>query len=215
MTLQFGRLDFSEFALSRATFEFRYDHAYLLWDKTGNIWDAMKRKWPQIKANKIEPNQQSFYWRPKGLMLQIELTRAFVITHNPGKSLEEFSQISADFESIIRNNLGLYEYSRLGFRPIFLRKYPNREAASEHFLSTIDFHVPPSTVFNIERGKPLEPEYSIRIEDDVTGVTVRLKVEGKKIDFEPPLDADELKEHHTESYSIALDIDFLRANPLV
>ncbi|MFZ3207368.1 MAG: hypothetical protein WA140_00820 [Geobacteraceae bacterium] len=117
-------LNLDAFKLSQAIFEIQYNEAYLLWDKSGEIWSNVSREWPNLKIQKAEPNNTTL--SVDNFQLSATLNKSNIIDLNPSSSLSEFITRTDKFIKIISNTLKIREYSRIGFRLIYVRKYPDK-----------------------------------------------------------------------------------------
>lgn len=173
------------------------------------MWQEAKKKWPTIKPAHVEPNRQSFNIQEKKIQLQIEWDKAFLIAYMPDSSLSEFTEIASDFEKLVREAIEIPEYTRLGFRPIFSKKYDTQKNATKDIIekTKIDFYVPGGKHFNIE-GTPTEAGWSLRIEDSDHGVTLTVKSEKQTVEFNVPLEVEDFEQKKTERASLLFDVDY-------
>jgi hypothetical protein len=54
------KVDYSDFSLGHIVCEIRYPGAYLLFDRTGSIWHALKLRFPSLTVVMATPQQTSF-----------------------------------------------------------------------------------------------------------------------------------------------------------
>lgn len=199
-------LNLSHFSLVKVSFEIRYDNAYLFWDKAGHIGEASKSLWPKIKIVSGEPGKVAFKIENKYL-IQVELGKAFIIAYKPHSSLKDYIEMAENLEAIVRKELGISIYTRLGFRPFYYKKYAKSEDATKDLLDIKKTHYPTGKHFNIE-GKPTKANHILRWEADKIGLLIQLTSEGQKYEFEPPMEADEITPISIERNGILFNIDY-------
>jgi len=199
-------LDLSDFQLEQAVFEARYALAYLHWDRAGAIWTEARTKWPGLQLSQAEPAGTQFTLENR-YALSVSLDKATAVDHRPDRVLKSFVELLEDFVELITRRLEITDYSRIGLRLIFMKQYPDQEAASFALLSTNILRIPEGPRFGID-SPPILPEYAVRWEGKATGTTVRMKAEGRKYGFDPPLDWKEVSPVHKEEYYLKFDIDY-------
>jgi len=111
-------------------------------------------------------------------------------------------------------HLKIQEYLRVGLRLFYRRTYRDKESSTIGVLETKLFSVPEGPHFGI-KGSYSFPEFAIRWEGESLGVSFRLKAEGRKIDFDPPMDAPELQTIHEEKFGILCDVDYFTSGSLL
>ena len=206
-------LSFSKFNIQRAVFEFRYEQALRLWDRSGAIWGALCELWSEMEQDEIKPDSQSFHVGDQ-FELKVSLGSASIIEHRPKSGLEDFLKAAERFSSVVVNNLNISTYKRLGFRTIYHRKYDSIEYASQAVLGSGMLLLPESPIFNV-KAQPSLPEVSVRWEDEKFGVRVMLKAQEEKLKFTPPaLHADKLTHQAFESSFVSFDVDYYTAAPV-
>lgn len=199
-------LELSDFEFESIAFEVRYSSAYLHWDRAGAIWSEVASKLPGLTIVNAEPSKTVFTLHRRYLFT-IELERVICIEYFPNKKLDEFISTLKEFIEITVRHLEVTDYSRIGIRLIYFKEYPDQEAASGALLSTGLIRIPDGKHFGIE-GKATHPEYGMRWESKTKGATVRIKAEGRKLDFDAPLNIKELSPVHILKYGLTVDIDY-------
>lgn len=205
--------DLSQFTLRQAVFEIRYKEAYLLWDRAGQLWEAANNKWPNLKWVDIKPAKQLFKLNDT-YELNVELSKAHLSDTKPSSSLKNFIEHSESFLNLATQTLNISEFTRLGFRLIYIRDYPDKISAANSMLDTKMIKTPEGKHFNIS-GKVLLPMYSLRWESETKGVRVTLQVQDKKIEFEAPIGLKEVPSINLEKYELIYDIDYYTLAPIV
>jgi hypothetical protein len=194
----------SDFQLERAAFELRYPQAYLLWDRAGSIWSEAVRRWPALKLVRGEPSHISFTLENQH-ELAVTLEKANAVSHFPAMST--FVQLADTFTGLVTQHLELDHYIRIGLRLFYFRAFPSREEASKAAVSIRILNPPEGRHFGIEPPYLL-PECAFRLEGPSIGVTIRLRAEGRVVDFQPPMNARGLKPHHAEDWGVLFDVDY-------
>src|SRR5579863_4355457 len=54
------RLSFDDLKLHLIAFEVRFDPSYLMWDRSGAIWNEVVKFLPELKTKQAEPNRTVF-----------------------------------------------------------------------------------------------------------------------------------------------------------
>jgi len=199
-------MDIKDFHLERAVFEYRYSPSYLLWDHAGALWTDATSKWPQLKAIRTEPNITNFKIND-AFEVGVTSDKTTVTGYDPKADLVDFNEKVVYFFEATTRHLGITHFTRVGCRLIYFRSYPTEKAASDSMLATKVLPLPEGPHFGIDGAFNL-PEYAVRWEAKTAGVTIRLRTEGRKTDFEPPLGVQELKPVHEEKFGIVLDLDY-------
>lgn len=198
-------LNLDAFKLFQATFEIRYDEAYLLWDKSGEIWSAVSQEWPNLKINKAEPNNTTL--SVDNFQFSATLDKSYVIDLKPTSSLSEFISRTDKFIKIICNALKIKQFNRLGFRLIYVKRYPDKESVSKEMLDLNLFKIPGEKCFKID-GKLSLPKYSYNLEDDASAVRVSLEARETKVDIDEHPSIEEMKPLHLIKQELVYDIDY-------
>ena len=199
-------MDLSEFELERSIFEFRYSPSYLHWDKAGVLWNDAQTKWPKLKLKRGEPNVTSFML-DNTYEIAVTVDKASVVCYFPESDLADFIEKVDYFLGATTKQLDISQYTRVGLRLPYFKKYPNVESASAGILEPKLLNLPGGPHFGLEGSFSL-PEFAVRWEGSAAGVTVRLRTEGRKLDFDPPIGVRELKPFHEEKFGLVYDVDY-------
>lgn len=199
-------LDLSNLKLTQATMEIRFDNAYILWDRAGLVWSKTSSIWSNLKMGKAEPMVTTFLVDDR-YELSVQLGKAHFIDMLPSSSLKEFMTNADLFVSLVVDSLEISEFTRLGFRLLYSKKFKDKTEAANALMSTNMVSIPSGKHFNIE-GKILMPKYSMRWEGESTGVRVSLTAQDKKIDLDVNPGIEELTPVHVERSEVIYDIDY-------
>lgn len=200
-------LTFSDFSPKSFAFEIRYPDAYLLWDRAGQVTEDLRTRHEITRRIGAEPGKIAFVTdATKEVTWQLD--RLIVVDHQPPTSkVDVFCRLCADCFDVTLRNLGVSELKRVGFRPVFVKKFSSREDAAATLLSVGLIHVPAGKNLNIEPVQTY-PEYSIRCEDEKFGYTLRLSVQevNYELELSPQWKGNAVESRHEDH--IALDIDY-------
>ncbi len=199
-------LNLQDFKLTETVFEVRYDNAYLLWDRAGEIWSKVSSMWPDLKIEKVEPSIITFRLENK-YQLSVNLDKAHIIDAKPSSSLNEFMEKADNFLKLVIQILQIKNLIRVGFRLVYIRDFNDKFEAADSLLSTKKLLVPSGRQFGIE-GKVTLPRYALVLEGASTAVRVLLEVRDKKVDFDPPPNIEELSPVHLEKHELVYDVDY-------
>ena len=199
-------LNLSDFKLTETIFEVRYDNAYMLWDRAGEIWAKTSSMWPNLEAEKVEPSITTFRLENK-YQLSVNLGKAHIIDLKPSLSLNEFMEKAENFIKLVIQTLKITNFIRVGFRLVYIKSFSDKFEAANSLLSTKMLLVPSGRLFGIE-GKVVLPRYAIVCEGDSAATRVLLEVRDKKVDFDPPPNIEELSPVHLEKYELLYDVDY-------
>ena len=205
-------MDLSDFELEKSIFEFRYSPSYLHWDKAGFLWNDAQIKWPKLKIKRGEPNATSFTL-DNTYEIAVTLEKASVVCYFPKSDLADFIEKVDYFVGATSKQLDISQFTRVGLRLLYLKPYPNVESASGAFLQAKLLNLPGGLNFGLDGSFSL-PEFAVRWEGSAAGVTVRLRTEGRKIDFDPPMGIRELEPFHQEKFVLVYDIDYFTKGTL-
>jgi hypothetical protein len=178
------RLSFDDLSLFNAAFEIRFDDAPRIWDRSGELWNATLKEFPNLKRQHVEPNRVAYASTTKPeVELTAELSRLGFVEHEPDRQLKQFSRGVEVFAGIAVSLLGIERYQRTGLRLMFRKDFPKAEEAADSLSSTgiqqkLSSH---EKLFGI--SGPTIPELAFRREDGKNGFSLRLKVETQKVEI--------------------------------
>lgn len=200
------KLNFADLKLSQAAFEVRYDKNYKLWDHAGSLWTGINSLWPGLKLDKIDPNAGHFLLENQ-YDLSVTLENAHIIDLKPSSNLNTFMERADIFIGTIIPILEMAYFTRIGFRLIFTKDFPDRVTAANYLLSAQMLLVPEGRKFSIE-GKILLPRFAFLWEGEATASRIALEVRDKKVDFDAHPSVEELSSIHLEKHEFVYDIDY-------
>jgi hypothetical protein len=199
--------DISDFRLLTASWECRFEDAYLLWDRAGAIWSELVRRRPQLKRIKAEPNLTIFRFEDK-YEISVLLDKFHIVAHNPQSSLEEFGAIAEEVSEQVISQLEVDRFLRVGLRLIFVREYADRDAASEAALELKLWRIPAGPHFGIA-ATPVFPTYAARWEDKNMGCLVQINTQTREFIISPQFGWEGAKlVEKTEKAGLNVDVDY-------
>lgn len=205
-----SKIELSNLKLISASFEIRYDNAYLLWDRSGFVWSTIKSIYPNIEPQHAEPNLSNFVLDDR-FQFSVKIDRVAVIDQTPKSSLNDFMEIADGFTKSVVECLEISEYTRLGLRLVYNKFFPNRESAANFLIESGMMVVPEGKHFNIE-GKVFFPQYGLAWEDDNFGLNTKLKVQNRKVELKVPSGIEEVAPFNIEKPEFQYDIDYYTLN---
>lgn len=197
-------LDLSSFKKKSVTFEFRYEPAYLLWDRAGAVWSNLKQYWADLQVIDAKPNLTSFR-AGEEFALEIGIDKAHITSF--GLKHSDITEPFEQFLYIVRKTLELKTYSRLGYRVIYEKKFRNKEDSTQQFKDMGIVNFPQGQLFNIA-GNIYNPELSYRWEDEIIGLRVLIKSVVQNVKFDAPPEIEELKTIDIENNLLVIDFDY-------
>jgi hypothetical protein len=209
------RLSFDDFTLHQAAFEVRFDDAFLLWDRSGIVWKKVVALYTDLKPAHVEPSKVLFERRgDRDLQLGLETRRLGVAGMHPDSKLAEFSRVASQFSEITAETLEIETFSRVGLRVGFTKEFEDRVAAAEALLTTGIVNLPSEHVFGLD-SPVVEPEFSLRKEDDKNGFSLRLKAEVTRVEFTPIFGLpSRVKPDTLVQNRVYLDVDYYMLAPV-
>ena len=199
-------MNIKDFQFERSVFEFRYSQSYLHWDRAGVLWHAALSKWPKLKRTRGEPNITSFMLE-NDYEISVMVDKTNIICYYPKSNLADFIEKAHYFLGSVTRQLEIEQFTRVGLRMFYFKSYPDEQSASADMLGAKLLNLPDGPHFGLD-GSFTYPELAARWEGRAAGVTVRLRSEGRKIDFDPPHGIGELQSVHEEKFGLVCDLDY-------
>ncbi|MEN6373832.1 MAG: hypothetical protein ABFD75_03485 [Smithella sp.] len=205
-------LDIAQLKLTSATVELRYDKAYIIWDRAGFFWSEISLNWPDSKINQVEPNISRFIINDR-FDLMLSLDRSHIIDLKPTSSLKEFTEYASIFLNLVMESLNISKLTRIGFRLVYNKYFPDKNRAADTLVSTKMMVVPQGKIFNIQ-GKVVQPKYSLTWEGESTAAKVTLFTREKKIEITVPPGVEDVHSINITKYELIYDIDYYTISPV-
>ncbi len=109
-------LSFADFSMSRAASELRYDNAYLIYDRTGQVIQEARGHFTNFKVTSATPNESTFLSDEGSFGLQLGSCR--FISDKADASLESFGSSCKRYFDIVAELLDIRMFTRVGLRVI-------------------------------------------------------------------------------------------------
>jgi hypothetical protein len=200
----------SDFKMSMAICEVRYENAYLLFDRTGLICNELRTLFTGLTVVTAAPNQTTLQAEEGSFAL--ELTQCRFGSQKPDSQLEMFATHGKRFFDSVLYNLEIKAFSRVGLRSFFRKEYKSLDEAKAAFTSLKLVNVTPTERF----GAASQPhEIGLRWQGSQIGTTFRLTAESGTIDVHlPPELQPEKPDIHKAISGLLLDIDYYTVAPV-
>ena len=197
------------------TFEMRYDEAFLLWDRSGELWNASRTLFNRLKVNQAVPNQTTFIADDR-YILNVMINRTAVTDHRPTGSSEKIAETIATFANLVSQTLDLSVLNRVGTRYQFSMKCKTVEEARARAAEAIPAFGSYPKLFNIAPTS-CGPTVKIEADDGDLAFVAQLYAQEKKYEFNPPPDLAEasgLERTEQSIFELVLDFDFSTKKPI-
>lgn len=169
--------------LEKAAVEVRFPHAFLLWDRAGVFWTEAQQKWPGATVQHAEPARTIFLLDNR-TEATLELEAARIIMHHPKRGLDDFAEVAEIFLSMVVSHLAISQFARIGCRVFYGHKFGSRDEAAVAIAGTNIVNAPRAPQFGA-KGASVRPEYTIHYDGKAVSATATLRVETRKISFQP------------------------------
>lgn len=200
----------ADFKVASAVCELRYENAYLIYDRTGQVCHEARTLYTDCNVLSATPNQ-TFFQAKEG-SFALELGQCRFSTTKPDSSLEKFAEHCKGFFDSVTRNLDVKVFTRIGLRTLLRKDFEALDQAKAALTSLKLVSLQPTERY----GVASEPrEIIFRWESDQLGVMLRLKAESGKIDvvLPPELEAEKA-EIHKSFNGLVLDVDYYTVAPV-
>jgi hypothetical protein len=203
-------LSIADFKVTSATCELRYESAYLIYDRTGQVFHDVRGLYTDCRVINATPNQTLFQADEGSFAL--ELSQCRFSTTTPDPSMEKFGTNCKRFFDSVAILLDIRVFTRVGLRLFFRKDFKDIDEAKAvlHSLRLVNLKAE-------ERfGAASEPdEVLLRWEGSQVGAMLRLKAESGKIDLilPPELEAEK-PEIHKSFNGLIVDVDYYTVAPV-
>jgi hypothetical protein len=194
-------LDLDEFVIQVLTFELRFENAYLLWDRAGEMASRFIDHDPAIRFVTAQPHQQIF--ETDDLHIVSELASLRVSSRGPNalKQLMDFGEVLA---LTTREVLRINTFTRVGFRNISRKVFPDRKTA----VQTLS-HVSESFGETTDDWERVGMHLSDRLESESRGFSATIKVEQQEVNLTIPWEASNRIDFKKQKEAVGiLDSDY-------
>lgn len=205
-------MDLAQFRLHSATFEVRYEAAFLIWDQHGQIWTALRKLHPTLVITEATPGKVVGIIDRK-YQIAIEVNRVSLTFYPPPSNVDSFVDICGECLSFATSILEVSLFTRVGLRVVYRNDCKSRDEASEKIARSGMIKIPSGKHFGIE-GLPKLPSYALRWEGDKLGSSVTLRAQERKVVIEPGFGETAFSRIEKELYEVDFDIDYYTMVPV-
>src|SRR5690348_7466575 len=123
-------LSFEKLKLESMVIEMRYSFAYLFWDRAGQVFDQIQQKLPAGKVNlqSAQPGKVEIVYDGR-YEITVETERFYIAVGGPGLETKKFFEVATVVYDTVIEMLGVEKFARVGFRQIFVKKFPSLKKA--------------------------------------------------------------------------------------
>jgi hypothetical protein len=199
-------MDLAHFELHSASFEVRYDQAYSFWDRSGSLWQAVRKSAPTLKMTEAIPAKITGII-DRRFQLSLEIEKVFIGVYPPPSTFEDYIVLCRNVLASAIESLDITIFQRVGLRIIYQRKFRSSEEAADALLSTGIMKVPEGKNFGIE-GQVKSPHYAIRLDGDNLGIQVNFRAQDRKIKLDVPIGETAIESIERDIFELTYDIDY-------
>jgi len=199
-------LSIDDFKLRRIVCEVRFPEAFLIFDRSGTVFQTLRREYPAVTQDQAAPT--SIQMSSEDWVFTLELTQCRVTSKNLNSTrIEPFTAVCDYFFGLVIELLEIDSFSRVGLRSIYARPYESLAAAREE-LQSLDYVKALAKEPRFGEAEALK-EIGFRWEGEQLGALVGIKAETAKIDatFPPEFEFSQ-SELHKELNFLTLDVDY-------
>jgi hypothetical protein len=200
-------IDLDQFTLWTATFEVRYDTAFLLWDHVGSVWAEVKKQYPETAVEQASPNQVRVAVddRTQGV---VSVDRAFFTVSKPKSDLRELQSLADVFFPVLFERIDISTLTRIGLRVIYGKEFTGRRAAADFLATQVPLPNLKGKYLNVE-GSIFDPETYFVYEGEALAFSIRVKAQEMNIKLTVPVEFEDLLSAAKGRRSTAtVDIDY-------
>ena len=222
---------FSSFRRFQVNFEMRYDQAFLLWDRAGELWTSVGTGFKSIKANQVQPQQQTFIADDR-FVLFAGLERAGLTDHKPHQpakragltdhkpdrpagGAEKTTETAALFAEKVIETLELKVLERVGLRYIFSMSCKSIDEAREKACIAVPAFGSRPYLLNVKPSS-FGPTIKLEADDGDFAYTAQLLAQERKFEFSPPPEAADvgLERIDRKMFELVFDVDCYTKKPV-
>jgi hypothetical protein len=207
-------LPLSSFQRAQFTLELRFDEAFILWDRTGVLWQAIQRQFRTLKHTQVSPNQTSFTGDDRfGLI--VGLDKAIITDHRPSGGASGTVDVMSRFVEAVIEHLHIAVFNRVGSRLIHRLRCKDAEEVRARLAQALPMKFGSREFFSVKPDR-ISQHFKLDVSDGELSYTFQLYASERKFDFEPPpeMAGVGLEPLHDTINELMLDIDLFTAKPL-
>jgi uncharacterized protein (TIGR04255 family) len=205
-----ARLTVDDFKPSSLTCELRYQNAYLIYDRTGQVLQSLRGTFADVIVSAASPPQTAFVAKEGWFTLEVGACR-FTSAHFERNS-EAFARYCKAFFDVVADQLEISVFTRIGLRYIARREFGTLDESRATLASMGLVGLKPAKRFNSSESPT---EVVFRWEDAQVGAILRLRAETVEIKFAAPADLqDHVPPVDKQIPGLTLDIDYYTVAPV-
>jgi hypothetical protein len=194
---------YEDFEVESVSIELRYDAAYALWDRSGEVWTRLRNQYPELQSQSATPLQQVF--ETTKLRATIELEKFLV--HCRGSDAEQrATEVAQSMLEVCSEHLRLSIFTRVGFREIKTQRFDSPEAA---FAAAGPVAPTQFSQASPASSKTIGFSSGIRLEGEASGLTANIRGEEREIKLKFPWElSNRFEEKDIKEYVLLIDSDY-------
>jgi hypothetical protein len=167
-------LDHEESKIDTITIELRYDPAFGIWDRAGEIWKRVQAQFPELRFQNAMPLQQIFESADARAMVELEAFR--VICRGPDAD-KKTSEIAQALLNVCSDQLRIAIFTRIGLREVKKHSF----ASIEEAFSAVNSLLPAALVGKfLTDSTPLGFSFGLRQENKANGLLTSIRTEERE-----------------------------------
>jgi hypothetical protein len=200
-------LNLDQFTPWTATFEVRYDTAFLFWDHSGSIWAEVKKRYPEATVEQAAAAQVRVTIDDR-TSAGASVDNALFTISNPKNDLRELHSLSEVLFPPLFRYLDISSLTRVGLRVIYGKHFNSRKDAADFVAALSPIPKLKGKYLNVD-GIVFDPEMYFKYEGEALGFSIRLKSQQNTFNLTVPIEfQDVLKEKKADRHFATLDIDY-------
>lgn len=203
-------LTVDDFSLLRTVCEIRYNQAFLIYDRTGQIMSDVRGFFRNVAVASAAPNQSAFAADEGNFT--VELDKSGFTSEKLDSSLETYGKWCKAFFGVVTRNLELKVFTRIGLRSFMRAEFKTIEESNAALASMKLPNLGNEKRFNISCDPT---EVLFRWQDNQIGATIRLKSDTVGLELVVPREFTEKENSLKRSVTgLMLDIDYYTVAPV-
>lgn len=199
-------MQFADLTLEKIIMEVRYNQAFRYWDIAGKTMSLLVAKYPKIELRDAQISNVQSDWSDEGITINFNNLKLDVTQDFP-KGLETFKGVSTALCEVVRQELDIKAFTRVGLRTIHSLPTKTAAEARELMEKTGLVRFDPDKLQHFGKGKIEETQALVRYESDDKGCSVRVTHTSRDIAMKVPRPFTlDLSKFNKEG--LLLDVDF-------
>jgi hypothetical protein len=203
-------LHIDDFVPFSVTCEARYKNAYLIFDRTGHIWEDLREHFTNLEATNATPQQTAFTAEEGTLSVEVGVCR-FTSAQLDSGGAAFAKQCKTFFETVV-HHLHISVFTRIGLRYMARKEFKSEDGAKAALASLALANLKPTKRFNSSES-PVEILF--RWEDKEIGAFIRLKAETHLVKIAVPAELrTAVPPVDKQIIGLTLDVDYYTVAPV-